>query len=118
MTVQTLTPVPFVADGAGLDVTAQLAAPTQTTLQFANSGREILFVAAAASSETVTVDIGTTVLGQAVTNFSAVTLTSTHTVAFGPFHTADDQPGGNTVQIVLSTTTSITVALLQMAGVY
>ena len=45
MPSQTLTPVQFVADGAGFDLTAALATPTQTTLAFANTGREILFVA-------------------------------------------------------------------------
>lgn len=114
---QTLTPTQFVPDGAGLDVTALLAAPTQTTLQFSNSGREVLFVAAGASAETVTVNIGVTVLGQAVTNFSAVTLTNGHTVAFGPFHSQTDAPGTTNVTVTLSTTTAITVALLQYAGV-
>lgn len=118
MTTQVLTPTQFVKDGAGLDLTALLATPTGTTLQFTNSGREILFVAAGAGSETVTVDVGVTILGQAVTNFSAVTLTNGHTVAFGPFDTAVDTAGTTTVQIVLSTTTSITVALLQTVGVY
>jgi len=118
VTTQVLTPVQFVPDGAGLDLTAQLAAPTATTLQFANTGREILLVAAAASSETVTVDIGALVLGQTVTNFSSVTLTSGHTVAFGPFHSVDDQTGKSTVQVVLSTTTSITVAVVQTVGVF
>lgn len=118
MTTQTLTPVPFVADGSGLDVTAQLAAPTQTTLVFTNTGREILFVAAGTTSETVTVDVGALVDGQTVANFNAVTLTNGHTVAFGPFHSVIDQNGTNTVQVVLSTTTSITVALLQTIGVF
>lgn len=118
MTVQTLTPTPLVADGAGLDITALLAAPTQTTLQFANTGRELLVVSAATTSLTVTVDVGVTVLGQAVTNFSSVTLTNGHLSIFGPFHSVLNIPGGNTVQIVLSSTTSITVALIQTVGVY
>ena len=118
MTTQVLTPTQLVPDGAGLDLTALLAAPTGTTLQFSNTGREILLVAAAASAETVTVDIGALVLGQAVTNFTSVTLTSGHTVAFGPFHSVDDQSGTSTVQVVLSTTTSITTALVQTVGVY
>ena len=117
MTTQTLVPTQFVKNGAGLNITSLLAAPTQTTLQWANSGKEILFVLPAASSETVTVDIGTTVLGQAVTNFSSVTMTSTDIYSFGPFDTVVDQPGG-IVQVVLSTTTSITVALLQYVGAY
>lgn len=118
MTTQVLTPVQLVPDGAGLDLTAQLAGPTGVTLQFANTGREILVVAAGAVSETATVDIGTTVLGQAVSNFTTVSLTNAHTVIFGPFHSLLDQPGGSVVQVVLSTTTSITVALLQFVGVF
>jgi hypothetical protein len=118
MTTQILTPTQFATDGTGLDITALLAAPTATTLLFANTGKEILFVAAGASSETVTVDVGALVDGQTVTNFSAVTLTSSHTVSFGPFHSVLDQSGTNQIQVVLSTTTSITVALLQMAGVF
>ena len=114
---QTLTPVPFVADGAGLDVTAQLATPTNTTLLFGNTGKEILFVAAASTAETVTVDVGALVDGQTVANFSTVNLTNGHTVAFGPFHSVIDQNGTNQVQVVLSTTTSISVALLQTVGV-
>lgn len=116
MPTQTLTPTQFVKDGGGLNITPLLAAPTQTTLQFANSGREILFVAPTASAETVTVDVGVTVLGQAVTNFPAVTLTSTDIYAFGPYDSALDQSGSNTVQVTLSTTTAISVALLQMVG--
>lgn len=118
MATQTLTPTQFVADGAGLDITAQLAAPTGTTLLFANTGREILFVAAGSTSETVTVDVGALVDGQTVSNFSTVNLTNGHTVAFGPFHSVIDQNGTNQVQVVLSTTTSITIALLQTVGVF
>lgn len=118
MTTQVLTPTQLVPDGPGLDLTGALATPTGTTLQFANTGKEFLAVAAASTSETVTVDIGVTVLGQAVTNFTTVNLTNGHTYLFGPFHALLNQPGGNTVQVVLSTTTSISVGLLQFVGVY
>lgn len=118
MTTQTLTPTQFVTDGAGLNITALLATPTATTLLFSNTGKEILFVSAGAGSETVTVDVGALVDGQAVTNFSSVTMTSSDVYSFGPFHSVLDQSGTNQVQVVLSTTTSITVALLQMAGVF
>jgi hypothetical protein len=118
MTTQTLTPVQLVADGAGLNVTALLAGPTATTLLFSNTGREILVVSAGASSETVTVDVGALVDGQTVTNFSAVTMTSGDLYTFGPFHSVLDQSGTNEIQVVLSTTTSITVALLQTVGVF
>lgn len=118
MTTQTLTPTQFVPDGAGLNITPLLATPTGTTLQFANTGREMLVVVPAAGSETVTVDVGALVDGQAVANFSAVTMTSTDIYVFGPFHSVLDQNGTNEVQVVLSTISSISVALLQTVGTY
>lgn len=113
---QTLTPSQFVKDGAGLNITSLLAAPTQTVLTFANSGREILIVAPAATLETVTVNVGVTVLGQAVSNFSEVSLTNGSIYAFGPFDSPVNQPGTGLVQITLSTITAITVALVQTVG--
>jgi hypothetical protein len=118
VTIQTLSPTQDVPDGGGLNITALLATPTATTLQFANTGRERLYVVPGASAETVTVDIGTQVLGQSVTNFSSVTLTSSDVYQFGRFHSVLDQPGGNLIQITLSTITSIQVALVQDVGVY
>lgn len=118
MTFQTLTPTQLVADGAGLDITALLATPTNVNLQFANTGREFLVVLPGASSETVTVDFLATEFGQAIANFSPVTMTSGHMYTFGQFHSALEQPGGSTLQVTLSTITSIQVALLQSAGVY
>ena len=67
MTTQTLTPVQFVADGAGIDITAAMTtqgAFTATTLLFANTGREILFLVNASSTPTLTVDVGALVDGQ------------------------------------------------------
>jgi hypothetical protein len=119
MAVQTLTPTPFVADGPGLDLTALLAAATGVTLQFSNTGREILLLAASSGSPTAQVNIGTTVLGQAISSFTAVTLT-THVIAFGPFHTIVDQTGSlaGSVQVTLSATANVTVALVSTIGVY
>jgi hypothetical protein len=118
MTTQTLTPTQQVPDGGGLNITALLAAPTGTTLQFNNTGRETLYVAAGGSGETVTVDIGALVLGEPVSNFPPATLTSGDIYAFGPYHSEDDQSGTTTVQVTLSTIANITVALLQSVGVY
>lgn len=118
MASQTLTATPAVPDGAGLDITALLAAPTGTTLIFANTGREQLYVSAGAVSETVTVDVGALVDGQAVTNFPTVSLTNGHIVRFGEFHSVLDNTGTNQIQVTLSTITSITVALVQDAAVY
>jgi hypothetical protein len=118
MTFQLLTPTQLTTDGVGLDLTALLATPTNVNLQFSNSGREFLLVVAGAVSETVTVDIGTLVLGQTVSNFTSVSLTSGHYETFGQFHSVLEQPGGSTIQVTLSTITSIQVLLLQSAGVF
>jgi hypothetical protein len=115
VTAQTLTPTPLVPNG-GLDLTAQLATPTQTTLQFSNSGREFLAVAAGATSETAQVDIGVTILGQTVANFTAISLTNAHVELLGPFSAQVDTPGTTTATVTLSTTTAITVALVQFVG--
>jgi hypothetical protein len=112
---QTLTPTQDVRDGAGLDITALLTTPTSTTLEWANTGRERLIVVPGAGSETVQVDIGVTIEGQAVANFTAVTLTSAHYVQFGPFDSELNFPGG-LVEVTLSTDSSIQVALLQGVG--
>ena len=118
MTNQILTPTPLVKDGAGLDLSALLATPTQVTLQFANSGREVLLVSGT-GAQTVTVDVGATVLGRTVSNFPAVTLTPTGDVfAFGPFDAPVDQSGTTNVLVTLSTVTAVLVALVQMTGAY
>ncbi len=118
MATQTLTPTQDVPDGAGLNITALLATPTGTTLLFTNTGKERLIVAAGASAETVIVNVGALVDGQAVTNFPAVTMTSTDLYQFGPFHSVLDNTGTNQIQVTLSTITAITVTLLQGVGVF
>ena len=119
---QILTPTPFVADGGGLDITANLLVGgtglTNATLQFTNSGREFLIVVAT-SACTVTLDVESTVLGQAVAAFTPVTLTSGDMYAFGPFHSANNFPGTTTVQVVLSSIVStVSAGLFIPAGVY
>ena len=119
MPTATLNPTPFVRDGAGLNVTAALAAPADTSLEFTNSGREILFVSAqtGATDLTVQVNIGSTVLGQDVEPFTAVSVAAGSIWAFGPFDTPVD--GQNSaVTVTLSATTDVTVALLQDIGAY
>lgn len=119
MTTQTLTPVQDVADGTGIDLSAQMVSATGTTLSFPNTGRERLLVANTGSVATVTVNIGSTVLGQSVTAFPAVTLsTANHIYQFGPFHSVDDVVGTSNVTVTLSTTTGTTVALMQGIGVF
>lgn len=122
MANQILTPTVLVADGGGLDVTAAMAAPTQTTLQFVNTGREFLAISVTTASINVTVNVGTTVLGQAVAAFTPVALTVGHLYLFGQFHSAVNGAiagsGNNNVTITLSSLTNVTCALLQSAGVY
>ena len=118
MATQLITPTQDVPDGSGLNITTLLAAPTALTLLFANTGRERLYILPTAGAETVTVDIGALVDGQTVTNFPAVTLTSTDLYQFGPFHSVLDNTGTNQVQVTLSTLTAITVTLLQGVGVF
>jgi hypothetical protein len=107
----------LVPDGS-LDLTAQLAAPAGTGLQFANTGREVLLILPGAGAETVTVGIGMLVLGQPVNSFAPVAMIPGHLYAFGPFHRQADEQGTNIMQVTVSTTSSIQVAVIQMAGVY
>lgn len=115
--VQTLTATPDVPDGAGLDLTAILAAPTSTTLQFSNTTAQRLYIIASTTGVTVQVAIGTTILGQSVASFPAVTLTSGHLYQFGRFHSQLDVPGSGIVTVSLSTASNVLVALLQDTGV-
>ena len=117
MTAQTLTPSADVPDGGGLDITALLAAPTQTTLQFANTFRESLYIQSSSAGVTIAFNVGVTVLGQAVAAFTAVTLTSGHMYKFGRFHSQLDVPGTNTVSATLSGTSNVQVALISEVGV-
>ena len=119
---QILTPIPLVADGGGLDITAALLVGTSglndTTLRFTNSGREFLIVVATTTC-TVTLDVESTVLGQAVTAFSPVTLVAGDLYVFGPFHSANNFPGTTTVQVVLSSIVStVSAGLFVPVGVY
>ena len=119
---QPLTPTPLVADGGGLDITAALLVGgtglTNTNLQFNNNGNVFLIVVATTAC-TVTLDVESTVLGQTVTPFSAVSLTSGHYYAFGQFHSANNFPGTTTVQVVLSSIVStVSAGLFVPVGVY
>jgi hypothetical protein len=121
VTFQTLTPTRFVADGGGLDITANLLVGgtglTNANLQFANDGNVFLIVVAT-SACTVTLDVESTVLGQGVAAFTPVTLTSGHYYAFGQFHSANNFPGTTTVQVVLSSIVStVSAGLFTGVGV-
>lgn len=115
---QSLAPTLISVDGTGNDLTGTLVASTNATISFQNTGREQLLVSSSTTTTTVTVNIGTTVLGEPVTSFSAVTLTQNHLYAFGPFHTQLNAPGGQTTTVTLNSTSGVTVGLIQNTGVY
>jgi hypothetical protein len=109
-------PVWASGDGNPLNITDLLATPAGTVLLFVNTGIEHLLVTAAGAGVTVTVGIGAKVLGQPVNPFASVTLTAGHLYVFGPFRTILDQPGGDLVQVTLSSVSGVQVALVQWAA--
>lgn len=70
------------------------------------------------ASEAVTVNIEALIEGQTVTSFPAVTLTASDIYTFGPFHSVLDAPGGNTMQVSLSSISNVTLGLITIPGVY
>jgi len=106
-------------DAAATDLTSVLATPGATTMTFTNSGQQLLVLTNGATSCTVTLDVGTTVLGQAVTAFTPITIAANAAcVLMGPFHSALNAPSTATVTVVFSNTTTVKAALVQVTGVY
>jgi hypothetical protein len=120
MTTQTLTPTVLSPDDALTDLTTLVTTTTGNVLEFSNSGRELLVLQATAASQTATVSIGATVLGQAVQSFDAVDLpypgSAGGIVLLGPFHSALETPGTTTVTVTMTDATS-KAALIQVPGV-
>ena len=94
------------------------AAVTGTGVVFTNTGREVLEIINGATASNYTINIGTTVLGQAVTPFGPTALPTNNTTSqrLGPFPTLYNQPDG-TIQIDLSSVATVTAALVRMPGV-
>jgi hypothetical protein len=97
-------------------IAASQAVTASNGVTFSNTGNCVLLVTGSVAN-TATVVIGSTVLGQAVTNFT-VAMTGTVNVVdvLGPFHSALNAPGTNTVTITFSAACS--VGLVQIPGVY
>lgn len=99
--------------------------PTYTALtgftgfQWSNTGREIVAIINGATASTYTINIGTTIEGQAVAAFTGSLPTSnTAPVFYGPFPRDFNQNDGlNSIYFDVGTVTSVTVAILQMVGV-
>lgn len=115
LTVTTLGP-----DNVLTDITTS-SATTVTTgggngVQFPNTLGSFLVLISTGTTTTLTVNIGTTVLGQAVTSFSVVVPGTAGTYQVGPFHSAVNVAGN--VAIDFTSATGITVGAFQLAGVY
>ncbi|HEY1820402.1 MAG TPA: hypothetical protein VGG83_10765 [Trebonia sp.] len=100
-------------------VTPALQAMTGFTgVSWSNTGREILYVSVGASATVLTLNIGSLVLGQAVTA-PTVSLSASTIYCIGPFPSPYDEPstGINAVWVDFSVVTTAQVALLQIPGV-
>lgn len=117
LTVNTLQP-----DNAVLNLstnsTTTVTAGASNGVQFNNGGSTFLIVnQAGTTASTLTVNVGTTLLGQSVT-LSATIPGTVGTYAVGPFHSAVNQLGSGQVAIDFSSATGLTVGAFQPAGVY
>lgn len=97
-------------------VAAGTAVTSSNGVTFTNSGTCFLLVTGSVAN-TATVVVGSTVLGQSVTNFTVAMTGSAGVVdVLGPFHSALNAPGTQTVTITFSA--ACTVGLVQLPGVY
>ncbi|MFI5974800.1 hypothetical protein [Streptomyces sp. NPDC051452] len=106
-----LTPQRFATTG----LTATYATPDAAGVSLRSSGKQVLHVKnGSGSSITVTLKIGRTVEGQAVTA-PAVTVAAGADKFFGPFNDNYEQPDGKDIVFVdFSSVTSVTVACLSL----
>jgi len=91
-----------------------------TGFQWSNTGQEIVAIINGATASNYTINIGSTVLGQAVAAFGPTALPTSNTdpIFFGPFPSAFNQTDGlNSVFIDLSSVATVTVAIFRMVGV-
>lgn len=112
---------PTVLSGlTALNLTDLIAAGTlgsNTGVSYSNSGQQFLAVAVASGGSTCTLNIGTTIEGQAVASLS-ITLTASKTQLLPPFHADVNQTGANAGQVWVDfgTPANVTVALVQFQG--
>ena len=91
-----------------------------TGFQWSNTGQEIVAIINGATASNYTINIGSTVLGQAVAAFGPTALPTSNTdpIFFGPFPSAFNQTDGlNSVFFDLSSVVTVTVAIFRMVGV-
>jgi hypothetical protein len=118
MALQTLTVQPLPKESALLNPTYATLTGS-TGISFPNTGREVLAVINGSTASTATVNFAGAPLGQAITPFSVAMPTSNTTPQFlGPFHPTQFNDVNGNVNINLSSVTGLTVAVLQIPGVY
>jgi hypothetical protein len=110
---QTLTPVPEIPGYAGLAMFQQAVTPTDTALEFSNTGNEVLIVLASGSGTTVQVTIGEQVDGLPVEPPAPVPVAAGDPTMFGPFGSEYNQPAQGLVQVLLNSLTAVQVILVQ-----
>ena len=118
LTVATTTP-----DNGVLDLTTTATTTPGTGagngVQFNNSLDSFLVVNQTGStSSTLTVNVGSTLLGQAVAGFTASVPGVAGIYIVGPFHSSLNQPGTGLIAIDFSSATGITVGAAQLANVF
>jgi len=128
MPATTLTPTFPVADSGNIDLTSTLTGLAaigagNSPIQFANiPGQHLLFLMCVTATSTVTVNVSTTVLGQAVAAYTPFSPTVNDVILVGPFHSVLETPGappsGGLVQVALGTPANVKALLLQIPGVY
>jgi 3D (Asp-Asp-Asp) domain-containing protein len=110
---QMLTPVLEVPGFAGLALLQNAVTPTSTTLQWNNTGDEVLIVLATTTGITCQILIGETIDGQPVEPEAPVVVAANDPTMFGPFGNEYNIPAQGIVQAVLNNLSNVQVILIQ-----
>jgi hypothetical protein len=116
----TLSPVNLIAGAtAPVQLTSALQAlSTNTGVLFVNNGRVILVVSVGSTATTATSQIGVTIQGQAVAGVSSGALTTNAISFLGPWPVQFDRTDGSfDVEVDFSSSTNVSVALINVPGV-
>lgn len=123
MARSTLTPVALTPDSSATTIASIASSSFGATgagngVLFTNSGSQILVVVSTGTTATLTVVVGSTVLGLSTAGFPVTLPGTAGTYLVGPFHSAVNQIGTGQVAIDTSSTTGLTIGVLQIPGVY
>lgn len=119
LTVASTTPDTGVLDLTTLANQSPGTTGTGNGVQFNNTLDSFLVVnQAGTTASTASVVIGSTILGQGVTSFTASIPGTVGIYLIGPFHSAVNLPGTGNVAIDFSSVTGFTVGAAQLGNVY